>query len=213
MKLQNRRGVVLVSTMLFLMIVTLMALSSIQTPMTDIHITNNFRLESNAQLVANISVKEAKNWLLYHHNNSVAPKNNTASGQGYIGPLPKLNTTGDEYGFTDAAKVLANFGSYRWRIVHLSEGVSLPDYETTDTTDPKIGIAIKNRLLDIPDTEFRNRKQLFEGQSAALDQSSAYEEYYYIYGRGTALLKTTATNIYAESEAIVSYKQVLPNLN
>jgi len=231
-KIHNEEdGIVLITSLLFLMVVTFLAIAGIQNPKTDIIIASNDRYATQSQQLANFAVIEAKNWLLIHHSNSEIPKNVKGNNKIFVKVTPStdleiknnfndnaivpcelaLNDTvgcgrgGNNPPITQEINgVKYNIGIYTWIILHLSGN---------DTADVNSYIGSKLNML----SEYRSRKRVFESEGAALDQSSAYKEFYYIYSTGEAYMglvsSNLSSNITAESEAVVSYKQIIPNMN
>ena len=71
----NEDGAVLITSLLFLMVVTVLALVGMQSPKTDIMISGNEKLAEQAQQLANMGVFEAKNWLSLHYRPNAIPLN------------------------------------------------------------------------------------------------------------------------------------------
>ncbi|MBN2693460.1 hypothetical protein JXR93_02255 [bacterium] len=233
-KIHNEEdGIVLITSLLFLMVVTFLAIAGIQNPKTDIVISSNDRYATQSQQLANLAIMEAKNWLLIHHSNSDIPRNIIRNGQLFAKVAQPTDTTLPSYNFnthgivpcvsqggddtnacsrvTNSPKIVTtvnsknyNIGDYSWRVVHLSGN---------DTADVDSSLGTTSGIL----SEYRSRKRVFENEGAALDQSSAYKEFYYIYSTGEAYMglvtSDLSSNIIAESEAVVSYKQIIPNMN
>ncbi len=225
-------GIVLITSLLFLMAVTFLALAGIQNPKTDIIISSNDRFSTQSQQLANFAIMEAKNWLLIHHSNADIPRNVLINSELFVKVVPPTDITLPSYNFnthgvipcisdgttpdpcsksserrivTTVAGTEYNVGRYTWRVVHLSG---------TDTANVDANLSgTTTGIL----AEYRTKKRVFENEGAALDQASAYKEFYYIRSTGEAFMgvssSSLSSNIIAESEAIVSYKQIIPNMN
>jgi hypothetical protein len=74
-KLKKEDGAVLITSLLFLMVVTVLAVIGMQSPRTDIMISGNEKLSVQAQQLANLGVMEAKNWLTLHYKPNAIPLN------------------------------------------------------------------------------------------------------------------------------------------
>ena len=68
-------GVVLVTSLLFLFVITILAVTSLQSPRTDIMISGNEKYLDNSQQMANMGVMEAKTWLSVRHRPKSVPLN------------------------------------------------------------------------------------------------------------------------------------------
>ena len=77
-RLKNEDGAVLITSLLFLMIVTVLAIIGIQSPKTDIMISGNEKQLTQSQQLATIGVMEAKNWLALHYKADAIPLNASA---------------------------------------------------------------------------------------------------------------------------------------
>jgi len=74
-KLKEEDGAVLITSLLFLMVVTVLAIVGIQSPKVDIMISGNEKISVQAQQLANLGVMEGKNWLSLHYKPNAIPLN------------------------------------------------------------------------------------------------------------------------------------------
>ena len=74
-RIKNEDGAVLITSLLFLMVVTVLSVIGIQSPKTDILISANGKFKSQAQQLATLGVMEAKNWLEVHYHDKGIPLN------------------------------------------------------------------------------------------------------------------------------------------
>ncbi len=72
---KNEDGAVLITSLLFLMVVTVLSVIGMQSPKTDIMISGNEKITAQAQELANMGVMEAKNWLSVHYKPNAIPLN------------------------------------------------------------------------------------------------------------------------------------------
>ncbi len=68
-------GVVLITSLLFLFVVTILAVASLQSPRTDIMISGNEKYLDHSQQMANMGIMEAKTWLSVRHRPKSVPLN------------------------------------------------------------------------------------------------------------------------------------------
>ena len=222
--LNNKKedGVVLVTSMLFLMIVTILAVSSLQSPKTDIMISGNKTFINQAQQVANIGIMAAKNWMEVHKGQSgVIPYNIVVNNivkiqAGAIDPNKDLGggvKASDLGTFTGSTPVsvfrpISGVGVYRWNLIRLTGSTPVIGSETD--VDDKIDeykrrgtkkVIKKNMLEDLGIGEG------ISGDNMDGPEKGYYS--YYVFSEGRA---GNDSSILAYSEAIIKYKFIRPNV-
>lgn len=100
---RDEEGAVLITSLLFLMVVTVLSIIGMQSPKTDIMITGNEKISVQAQQLANLGVMEAKNWLSLHYKADAIPLNaGDANGELFIVVRPTITDTSIEDNFSRA---------------------------------------------------------------------------------------------------------------
>ncbi len=98
----DEEGAVLITSLLFLMVVTVLSVIGMQSPKTDIMITGNEKISAQAQQLANLGVMEAKNWLSLHYKPNAIPLNAGNGDELFIVVRPTITDTSIEDNFSRA---------------------------------------------------------------------------------------------------------------
>lgn len=221
----DESGVVLVTALLFLMIVTFLAIAGIQNPKSDIEISNNDRYYTQSQQLSNLAAMEAKNWLLAHYSDKTKIENRVIGTTVYVLSVDgkvnaDLNTTFNQAGIMpcidncDASgvgvrpivKVGDNqVGEYSWQIVNTS------DESNSTAVDTYVNSLISNGALI---TEKHRKKYPIQvKQNVALDKDRAEYQFYHVNANGYAYSESSSIGVVARSEAMVAYTVIVPNQN
>jgi len=228
----DESGVVLVTSLLFLMIVTFLAIAGIQNPKADIEISNNDRYLTQSQQLSNLAAMEAKNWLLTHYSDKSKIRNQFTGGTLYVtsqstnldvGVNTDFNKAGIMPCYPDAANCTklgvgvkpivqingTQIGEYSWKIVNTSNDDD--DSIVKPQVDSYISTLISNGALIT--SNYRTKKSEPVKQNVALDKDRLFYHYYHIDSSGYAYSGANSIGVIARSEAMVSYKYVEASQN
>ena len=211
---KNEDGVVLITSMLFLLVVTLLAVSSLQAPKTDLMIVGNQKFMSESQQLANMGVMEGKNWLEMNRKDGETPFNRERGGEisietvaGNRPPVRNLTIRSSIYG----TKVI---GQYSWKIIRLTEvGNNLEDGIGSNVSEDEFDTFIDDLKVNSfsSNTASVIDKFLTKGGGVGIvedDIENGNEgvfQHFYVFSEGKS---GPGYTVRGNSEAIVKYKDI-----
>ena len=218
-------GVVLVTSMLFLMIVTLLAVSSLQSSKTDVLISGNQNFVNHSQQAANIGIMDAKNWLASHRGAGTIPNNFMEHGEIVIkardlsgedvgnGGLMDDNTSefAGEKPTINRPIVIDDIGTYDRKIVKISDQdnanntVTEADFEAYMNLIRLSSLA-PSKTADPSMIEYYKKYSMANGEGLVendVDGGRAGYQHYYVLSIGKDIKDSSVA---ANSEAIISFQ-------
>ena len=211
---KREEGVVLITSMLFLMIITLLGVSSLQSPKTDIMISGNQKFINQAQELANIGIMAGRNWLEVHRQGNAIYNvknggvvNLLASDTG----IPGFRDTSPSNNFNSISSV----GRFRWKMIRITDlndadsglGITEGDFsnymQNIRAVNPN---AAHTNIIDKFRTKGKGKAGTVESD---IEHNGGIFQHYYIFSEGQV---GPNNSIAASSEAVIKYKDIVENI-